>query len=304
MENDSIIDKEENTKKSIFFQILNKIKEYLSLIIFLPTLLGGLWQVIVLSQFGLSYIRFFSISQLLSDGLILLFFLPLIALIIFIVYHIYLGLKIDLKKNRKTYAIATRIILGLIYLYVILWAYLGRWTFDYQIYVEFFIGALSLFCLLIFFDLGLRFSKAFSYLVERLRRLKLNKSDYQAKYGNLKSGKINLAYIPYPYFILFCFPVFIGYTVKTILVIGQYYIPENLYNTETVIFNVEKKYKIDSDDFEIKYFSDKYIFIEHYLLTKEKRDSIKILNDTLEHSKKVTFPSKILVLKSDVFFDF
>ena len=50
---------EQGPNKNSFWLILDKVKEYLSLIIFLPTLLGGLWQVIVLSQFGLSYIRFF-----------------------------------------------------------------------------------------------------------------------------------------------------------------------------------------------------------------------------------------------------
>ncbi|WP_029275668.1 hypothetical protein [Pedobacter borealis] len=49
------------------------IKENISMIVLVPTLLGGIWQIIELSRIGTPYIRFFSVSQLVSDGLLLLF---------------------------------------------------------------------------------------------------------------------------------------------------------------------------------------------------------------------------------------
>lgn len=51
------------------------IKEYLSVIIILPAILGGLWQLIELWSIAPSFIRFFSISQIVPDGLFILFLL-------------------------------------------------------------------------------------------------------------------------------------------------------------------------------------------------------------------------------------
>lgn len=64
-----------NTKK-----VYNLIKENLSLLIIFPPLIGGLWQVIELSSLSVSFLRFFSASQLVADGiLILIVFLFFIA---------------------------------------------------------------------------------------------------------------------------------------------------------------------------------------------------------------------------------
>ena len=49
------------------------VKEHFSLIIGVPTLLGGVWQLLELVAIGSPYIRFFSITQLIPDGILLLF---------------------------------------------------------------------------------------------------------------------------------------------------------------------------------------------------------------------------------------
>lgn len=49
------------------------IKENLAAIILIPTLIGGLWQLLELLFIGPAYIRFFSISQLVPDGILLIF---------------------------------------------------------------------------------------------------------------------------------------------------------------------------------------------------------------------------------------
>jgi len=48
------------------------LKEYLPLIILVPALLGGIWQIIELSSISIAYIRFFSVTQILPDGLVIL----------------------------------------------------------------------------------------------------------------------------------------------------------------------------------------------------------------------------------------
>lgn len=58
------------------------VKEYFSLIIGVPTLLGGLWQLLELVAIGSPYIRFFSITQLVPDGILLLFCLLVVYFIL------------------------------------------------------------------------------------------------------------------------------------------------------------------------------------------------------------------------------
>lgn len=55
--------------------IIDFIKENLSIIIILPALFGGLWQLFELWSIAPSFIRFFSISQIVPDGLFILFLL-------------------------------------------------------------------------------------------------------------------------------------------------------------------------------------------------------------------------------------
>ncbi|WP_130735147.1 hypothetical protein [Flavobacterium sp. J27] len=48
------------------------IKDNFNLLVSVPPLLGAIWQLIELSRISLSYIRFFSISQLIADGALFL----------------------------------------------------------------------------------------------------------------------------------------------------------------------------------------------------------------------------------------
>lgn len=42
------------------------------MIVLIPTLLGGIWQILELLRLGAPFVRFFSVSQLVSDGLLIL----------------------------------------------------------------------------------------------------------------------------------------------------------------------------------------------------------------------------------------
>lgn len=50
----------------------NNFKENLPIILIIPTSLGGIWQLLELSNLGIPYIRFFSVAQLLPDGLVVI----------------------------------------------------------------------------------------------------------------------------------------------------------------------------------------------------------------------------------------
>ncbi len=71
------------------------IKDNLSMIILLPTIMGGLWQILELSNMSISFIRFFSATQLLPDGLLILF----IILPLYIAYKISPKYKFNLHKK-------------------------------------------------------------------------------------------------------------------------------------------------------------------------------------------------------------
>lgn len=62
----------------------NILKDNLSVILLVPTVLGGIWQLLELSSMSASFIRFFSFTQLIADGLLILFVLT----IFFISYRI------------------------------------------------------------------------------------------------------------------------------------------------------------------------------------------------------------------------
>lgn len=55
--------------------IIKFIQKYLGILVIIPAFIGGLWQLIELSNISISFIRFFSLSQIVPDGLLILIFL-------------------------------------------------------------------------------------------------------------------------------------------------------------------------------------------------------------------------------------
>lgn len=77
----------------IIFNIVKRgiryLSKHLSLVLLIPALLGGVWQIIELSQMSFAYVRFFSPSQVLADGLLLLILLIFFIGTFFFLYLIY-----------------------------------------------------------------------------------------------------------------------------------------------------------------------------------------------------------------------
>lgn len=71
----------------IFNQIINYtwIKDNIAIILLAPTFAGGFWQIMELARLDTSYVRFFSISQLVSDGLLILFVILIYSLAVSII---------------------------------------------------------------------------------------------------------------------------------------------------------------------------------------------------------------------------
>ncbi len=70
-------------------EIKDLIKDNLSLFILIPTILGGLLQVIQISYISPSLLRFFSLSQLITDGLfVILYFIIVVFLPCLLAYRV------------------------------------------------------------------------------------------------------------------------------------------------------------------------------------------------------------------------
>jgi hypothetical protein len=70
---------------SMLKERLKFIKENLSIIAIVPLILGGFWQVASLASMSPAYIRFFSVTQQIADGLVILFTLT----ILFILFSVF-----------------------------------------------------------------------------------------------------------------------------------------------------------------------------------------------------------------------
>jgi len=77
------------------------LKEYLSIIILFPATIGGLWQVIELASISPSYIRFFSISQVVPDGLLVLLFIACILITFFITRYLFQFTTLSKLQSEK-----------------------------------------------------------------------------------------------------------------------------------------------------------------------------------------------------------
>lgn len=76
------------------------LKNNWTIIALFPTAIGGLWQIIQLAKISVNMIRFFSISQLLSDGIIILLFFVFMILIISPIPIKILSNKSDDRKKK------------------------------------------------------------------------------------------------------------------------------------------------------------------------------------------------------------
>jgi hypothetical protein len=75
----------------------SQFKDNLNILILVPTILGGIWQLLELSSISTSFIRFFSLSQLVADGILILFILAIL------VSSFKLSKKIILGKNNFSF---------------------------------------------------------------------------------------------------------------------------------------------------------------------------------------------------------
>lgn len=225
--------------KFAFKKIVDCLTKYLSLILIVPAVFGGIWQIINLSRISLAYIRFFSVSQIIPDGL-------LILVLLFIWFVVFYGMYLYFKRIRKNKSddktdshqntIAVLVFFCII-CSVILYFSKNIFFSDSVSFIEIFIFPLAVinFTFLFF---------SIITLIAFLRNFTREKFDKFFK----------LLAIPYFLILIVMLGVFLRNFNKSFI------IPGNLQNIENVKCKLGDSEK--STKYEILYFNDTYVFIE------------------------------------------
>jgi|TARA_B110000240_G_C13314831_1_gene374418 hypothetical protein len=213
------------------------IKSNLALIILVPTMLGGIWQLLELLNISPSFIRFFSVSQLIPDGLLILF-------ILLIIYTFgKLALNWSLKKVENGYSIFSKIVVSILCLYYLV-------VFFLIIFNKGTVGVvtISLAC--------------FCFIVVAVYMFSFIKKSKIEKFINKESFVKEILYLIF----LFSFVFFLFSTFKVFH--ESFLLPKNWRNIKELECRISKDKNIDS--FRLLYFNDKYFFVELTLLNDVK----------------------------------
>lgn len=112
--------KQRNLNLHKFFDLL---KNHITLVLLLPTIIGGLVQIRELAKFGLPFIKYFSYAQVIPDGLtyLITFVVFLLVLIYVFVFSKFMLGKISISSSKKKILIHNTIVVFIIN--ACLWVY-------------------------------------------------------------------------------------------------------------------------------------------------------------------------------------
>ena len=244
---------EKNKKYNIEF-----IKSNLNLIILIPTILGGLWQLFELSSISISFIRFFSVSQIIPDGILLLTFIS----IIFIAYRFsYKMTKSGLDESpSKTLNIIRFIIITIIG---------GIWIFVF-IYRIIKLDKIELFGLIMSIVFLTSILTSFFYLI---------KTDSISNF--IKKPLINEIILTFLSLgVIFIFFILLNHSFD--LFHKTYMFPNNWGNESKIESFINEKYD-NKPEFDILYFNDKYFFLEIKLENNESIIEVMQFNEIFKN---------------------
>ncbi len=234
----------ESEKRNFYERIL----KYLSLFVLIPSFIGGFSQVILLCLISPLYVRLFSSSQALFDGLLsLLFFSLFITALYFVLSLNYrienfsIGLRWSIKRRKRLRKfikyLQNVICLNILFIpplciMVLFFPTHKLWMFIFVCAISFIISVVTS-----FFSFWLN---PFRGRERNLRRKKLHK----------KENALNIKSIIY-----ICF----GLLMFLNMVIQMNSTLENTINSQNAICLFKNKYETKSCP-KIRYFNDKYIF--------------------------------------------
>lgn len=238
--------------------IIKFIKDYISIIVILPAFIGGLWQIIELANISMPFIRFFSISQIVPDGLLILcFFVIAFIPIIFAWYFDDMFYIKEMKTkniNEKNHNYTPNNTIELRNSAIL-------FTFFYISSLVSFLYALSLKKDILDLSMSVIYSIVFIFFCN----FSLNKCYV------LSNGKWKAFFKFCNIFLLFLYIIIGIYFFKQIH--RNFTLTNELDNLENVDKTLNIKYPFSSK--EILYFNDKYIFFEITSSESKTNTSIK-----------------------------
>ncbi len=262
---------------------LKEFKEYLPIIVLLPAIIGGAIQVLQLLLMSVSFVRFFSITQALTDGILSLSFIITVTIIVIILLFFhkpYQKFKEKVLENikwnwlRDGFFFITDIFVNTIVFFFIL---LGCCFFirsDFEIIEVFYALAIVSFLSALVVVIVVRFKKKGSNKEQSLK---------EEKYSD---------HIRWYHIIIF-YSLFLLLLLFLINFANSRF--DDIQNQNNIYCYLDTKaFEHEVEDYEIQYFNDDYIFVKLYF-----KDIPKTLKNEVEKSPK----SIITVLEFNTLFN-
>lgn len=261
------------------------IKEYLSIILLIPALIGGIWQLIELSSISTAYIRFFSVTQVVSDGILILFILTLIVLSLNVGRYgpSFMNSKTDISKQLSLgnfIKIIFKLLVFSIFSYVTYIAFIEIKNNKSILGVILLLMMFSiLLTILINIILSFRDIIVNTTLVRKWKLKEEEEDELNKKRKSITRIIIIILLVPFTKYI----------AIPLLVLIGEYrnefILPSNLKNLDYIDCIIEKNYS-KPISYKILYLNDSYIFIESELNIDEKEVLILKFEDLLTNKCK------------------
>lgn len=256
--------------KNTYIRDFNNFKNNLPIFIVLPSILGGIWQVLELSFIDTSYIRFFSINQIIPDGLLILF----LSFYLFSIYNIITAALASLPFPRfrsddfKDTSLIVFIIFSCLPFILVIPCYIRIYNTTFN---SFFTILVNIFLLMILALLVLSIVKQI---------------DLYTTHQNIKIKRIifsfNFRMLVFTIFLLiFALPAFKMLNTARTLV----NIPNNLNNFNKTTIKIAKENKLTSTP-KLLYFNKDYLFYEIKVGNKKLIEIYETKNLFSDDSKK------------------
>lgn len=267
-------------------KILDFLKDYIAVFLIVPTILGGIWQLAMLGSISFIFIRFFSMTQLVQDGLLIILFfiffgfmssLFIIFYFILFIIEIFLNeIKLFRKLHIVVYKMNSRSLLTIILFLIIAIIPTALMIFFMQEKVHGKYDAYEDFPKRFFFISGLLVT-SYIYIIQYLKKWTKNEM----------KRHMDLLYVSIAFTVFYCF-------VESLYLFNRdYMVPNQLVNIETFRKNAAKQNKVI--DVDIQYINDKFIFVKLI----EKKIS-KNVNDTINKKFKIYKFEDLVDSKTDL----
>ncbi|NDI97479.1 hypothetical protein GWA97_00095 [Flavobacterium sp. LaA7.5] len=250
--------------------LYKNLKENLNTLILLPTILGGLWQLIELSSISTSFIRFFSITQLISDGLLILFFLTIIFLSILFGVKLFGTENFKIKSRKDILPLSNGITLTILCLFSLIFVVYPPIK-HIQKNMNISIGAIAILIPVLIFSGGGFFLGLYRICLNLIMRYPHKFKQARSKVRKHKKHLISL--------VNFLIVMILIFILKFILIdLNPYFknfrqnalFPQNLINISKLEDNICEEYELYERPTLI-YYNDKYLFYQITQIDKEDK---------------------------------